>query len=129
MQAELGINLIGLGRADEAIAAIEPVLQTWERHQIAPTPARADAAVALGRAWLAKGEPSQAQPYLAQANAYWQRADPESRWAGEAAYWLGEALRASGRHAESLEAFERARRILARSPFPSDARLVALVQR
>ena len=48
--------------------------------------------------------------------------------AGDAAFWLGRSCQALGRHAEALDAFGRAQRVLARSPLPADARLRQLAR-
>lgn len=59
------------------------------------------------------------------ADIFWRDFAPENRWAGEAAFWLARCQDALGHRGEARDAYNRANRILAKSPFPADAALVA----
>jgi eukaryotic-like serine/threonine-protein kinase len=87
--AEVGLDRLELGAAAEAAAALEEALALSHRLQRRTAPERADLLVGLGRALLAQERPAEALPLLAEADAFWQAYDPESRFAGEAARWHG----------------------------------------
>jgi eukaryotic-like serine/threonine-protein kinase len=96
LRAEMAIALVELGRHDEALAQLDALLPEWDRQSLAATPARIDAAVALGRAQLATGRLVPARETLEQAAEYWRQRQPGSRWAREAEQWLARA-EAAGR--------------------------------
>jgi len=126
---ELGLNEIALGHMDAARATLRSALALYEGRAVQLLPEHADALIGLARIELAAGDVAAALLSLERADGFWREFDPDSRWAGEAAYWLSEALHANGRHAAAREAYGRAVPILARSPFPSDARLLKLARR
>jgi tetratricopeptide (TPR) repeat protein len=123
---EAGLNQLELGRYGAAISSFERALATFQSLQKRITPARADAMLGLGRARMAQGNTSEALPLLQQADRFWRDFDAGNRWAGESALWLGVCYAGLGRTAEAGLSFTRARRILSRSPMPSDSRLARL---
>jgi tetratricopeptide (TPR) repeat protein len=86
------------------------------------TPLRADIAMNLGRALLARGKIDEANQSFAAANAYWLEYDATNRNAGLAAYWLARGRLAGGEEDEARAGFLRAAEILKKSPLPADAR-------
>jgi len=126
---ELALAQADLSRFEEARLSAEEALALSRRLQTHDSPMRADALLALGRAWMGQGKASDGLVPLAQADAFWRGFDAESRWAGEAALWLGRCLVALGRADDARPALARAARILRRSPFPADTALLARVRR
>jgi serine/threonine-protein kinase len=90
------------------------------------TPARADLLVGQARVHIAARNYAAALPLLEKANAFWREFSPENHWAGEAALWLGHCYRTMGRKAEATAALNRARTLLARSPFSGNRELNGL---
>lgn len=105
--------------------ALEEGLELLESVHFAPTPAKAEATVGLGRVALANGEADVALAYLEDADCFWAEFDPDNRAAGIAALWLGQAQAALDRPDEAEASFARAKRLLAQSPLPADSRLLA----
>ena len=126
--AELGLDLVELGRHAEALPVLVQANESFDALLLQPTPQRADAWVALGRAYLGLGDVAKAVPLLERADAFWRDFGPDTRWAAEAALWLGRAHAAAGRGEQARELLARAAAGLAASPFSSDARLVALAR-
>lgn len=124
--AEVGLAQVELGDHGAAVETLERAVLAFREARMLETPQGADARVGLGRARMGLGRPTEALPALESADAFWRGFDPESRWAGEAALWLGRCLSALGRGSEAERELARAARILARSPIPSDAKLVRL---
>jgi tetratricopeptide (TPR) repeat protein len=127
--SEIGLARLELGdtrAADEAFAASEAVFNQHQRKFV--TPARVDLLIGTARAQMQRREFAAALPALQKADAFWRDFSPDSRWAGEASLWLGKCLIALDRTREGREALSRARSRLAASPFPTDARLMALAR-
>ena len=91
----------------------------------AATPVRADAHAWLARLRLEQGRAQDALPFAEQADEFWRGFDAENPAAGEAALWLGRARLALGQRQEADASLRRARNLLARSPLPGDAALLA----
>jgi len=119
VRADIGITLQALGRDAEAEPMLRAALAEWDGMGLAPTPLRSDVVQALGRAVLAQGHAQAALPFLAEADAYWQRAQADAPSAGEAAHWLARGLDAAGDVAASRAALKRSLPVLARSPLPA----------
>ncbi len=126
--AEIGLDLLDLGDLDQAGSAFEDALARFEAHQKLVSPARADVLLGYGRLKMRKGQPLEALPLLGQADTFWRELDAENRWAGEAAWWLGQCYSALGRTVEAETSFSRARKILSRSPIPTDEKLVEIAR-
>ena len=103
MMGQLGMILLDLGRLDEALQTVQEAVGIIENdipeegHSY-----RADGQVWLGRAFLAKAIPDEAEPLLRLALAYRQatlRADHPK--IAEAQCLLGRALAMQGRHADA----------------------------
>jgi tetratricopeptide (TPR) repeat protein len=92
---ELGATLAESGAHAQAIAALVESLALLDRLQTHFSPQRADALVALGRAYLAADRRADALAPLREADAFWRSFDPHNRWAREAASWLARAEAAS----------------------------------
>jgi tetratricopeptide (TPR) repeat protein len=122
---EIGLNQLGLGEPQRALASLEEARRLEAGFTPAVTPLRADILVGLGRARLALGDATAALEVLQQADDFWLEFDARNRWAGEAAYWLGASQRALGHSGEANAAFARAAKILVTSPIAADATLVA----
>jgi len=127
--AEVGLDELELRRPGAAAAALDEALALYGRLQRPASAERAEALLGLGRARMGQGRPSEALHLLVEADAFWGKLDPSSRWAGEAALWLGKCQEALGRSAEARRTLVRARGILALSPIPGDARLLSLARR
>jgi tetratricopeptide (TPR) repeat protein len=121
---EAGLAQVELDAYDDAITSLEKARTLYVELQTVMHPARADVLVGLGRAHLGKGDPRTALPLLDEADRFWRAFDAENRWAGEASLWLGLCHVALGRSSEAAPILSRAARILARSPIPTDARLL-----
>jgi hypothetical protein len=85
---ELALTHLALGDAARAAPLANDALAIFTEAQGPVTPARADALVALGRAYLALGRDDQARPLLEQAHVFWCGFAPDSRWARESGAWL-----------------------------------------
>jgi tetratricopeptide (TPR) repeat protein len=85
---ELALTHLALGDAARAAPLANDALAIFTEAQGPVTPARADALVALGRAYLALGRDDQARPLLEQAHGFWRGFAPDSRWARESGAWL-----------------------------------------
>jgi len=125
---EAGLNQIELGQLDEATQSLEKALALFEKTQPQVTPQRADALVGLGRAIMGRDRPADAYPLLQAADTFWREFDADNRWAGEAALWLGRCHLALERSADAHAALNRAEKILARSPIPTDIELMKLAR-
>ncbi|HXJ92028.1 MAG TPA: protein kinase [Terriglobia bacterium] len=126
--AELGLAQVELGRYDEAGKWLEQANTLFRKVQLQMTPHQAEVLVGLGRVHLSLGNATQAQSFFAAANSFWREFDPASRWAGEALLWSGRCQKQLGREEEAAKSLAAAEKILARSPIPSDARLLADVR-
>jgi eukaryotic-like serine/threonine-protein kinase len=124
-RARYGLARLESGDLTGAREAMERGLQEHSAIYALPTADRADIWIALTRLHLQLGDAQAALGFARQADEFWTRHDPASRWAGEAAYWNGKALLANGQPAAANDAFARAARILKASPFPIDAPLTA----
>ena len=82
--AQIGLAQLDLGEAAQAAQTLERTLQEFERLEARTTPARADALLGLGRAYLAQGRSDRASLPIAQAEAFWRGHDPGSPGAREA---------------------------------------------
>jgi len=122
---EAGQNLVELDRYDEAEVLLRPALRTLADLQAQPSPALADAQLALARTLLARGLAAQALPLLQQADALWRTLDPDGRRAGEVAHWLGRAHAGLGQAVAARTAQRRAASLLARSPFARERGMAA----
>jgi serine/threonine-protein kinase len=125
VSVELGSVRLDHGDVVGALAALEPALVSFERKRRRIAPDHADALIAVGRARLAQGRAGDALALLERADAFWREFDAGNRWAGEAALWLGTAYAELGKGVEAGAALSRARKLLAGSPIPIDARLLA----
>ncbi len=85
---ELSLTHLALGDAARAAPLATDALAIFGEAQGPVTPARADALVALGRAYRPLGRGDQARPLLEQAHAFWRGFAPDSRWAQDAGVWL-----------------------------------------
>jgi tetratricopeptide (TPR) repeat protein len=121
---ELGLAQLALGNLAAARTALDEALRLFEARGVDLVAEHADALLGLGQLLLAEGAPGALVP-IERAEAFWRDLRADSRWAGEAAHWRARALAASGRAAEAQPVRDRARAILARSPFPVDRPLVA----
>jgi hypothetical protein len=90
--AEIGIDEIDLRLAAAAESTLRGAHALFDRLQPLPTPARADAQVARGRALMETGNLDEAAVLLRRADSFWTASGPDNRWAGEAAFWLGQFL-------------------------------------
>jgi eukaryotic-like serine/threonine-protein kinase len=125
---EIGLDLLEQDRVDGADAALSEALALSRAREHRPWPGHADILLGLGRVRLAQRRLSEAVDLLTEADGFWRRFDPDSRWTGEAALWLGRAYEAAGRPADAMAAFSRAQAILSRSPLPGDAMLLRLAR-
>jgi eukaryotic-like serine/threonine-protein kinase len=126
---EAGLVRMELGEVDTArdlFARAETLFNDVQKQRI--TPARADLMVGTARVQLQRREYAAALQSTQSANLFWRDFDPENRSAGEAALWLGRCYQALGRTAEAADAFSRAAHLLARSPVPTDAKLLQLAR-
>ena len=125
---EIGLDLVELGRHAEALPVLQQANDLFDTMLMQPTPQRADAWIAIGRAHLALGDVAKAVPPLERAAEFWRQFGPDTRWSAESALWLGRAYADAGRREEARELLARAAAGLARSPFGRDARLAALAR-
>ena len=126
LMAELGAIQVELGRHREATETLERSLALFDALQTHPSPRRADAMLALGRARLGLGNRNEAVALFEAADSFWTGFEADPRWAGEAALWRGIAYRQSGRELEAREALARAESLLRLSPIASDRKLLRL---
>jgi tetratricopeptide (TPR) repeat protein len=124
--AEIGLSQVDLKRYDQAITSLEQARSLFRKLQVRMTPVHAETLVGLGRAKMAQGKVAEAMSLFEEADRFWRGFDPENRWAGEAAFWASKCYRTEGLSENAVQAFRRARRILARSPIASDARLLRI---
>jgi eukaryotic-like serine/threonine-protein kinase len=131
--ARRGLTLVEIGRdqleldlLEEASRSLSEARAILAELDDRTDPDDADVLVGLGRVRLARGESAEALPLLEEADAFWREFDSENRWAGESAFWLGRAYAALGRREESDRTLSRARKILARSRVPLDAKLLSM---
>ena len=119
--------LVHLDLADAAAgqALLEEASGLLNETQFEMSPPLADLALGLGRVRLLQQQYDEAEEHLVQADRFWRELDPDSRWAGEAAFYLAQCLDALGRTAEAKLRYARAAQILAKSPFPADTALVS----
>jgi eukaryotic-like serine/threonine-protein kinase len=125
---EIGMLHVELDQPEAARPALEEAIARYGALYPHTTPDRAEALIALARLELSSGDAAGAVPLLLEADRAWSQLDPESRWAGEAAFWLAQAHSALGQHAQAEATLERAKRLLADSPWRSDAQLLALLR-
>jgi serine/threonine-protein kinase len=125
VRTEIGLDLIALGRNEEAADTLRSVIAASSQLFITANPTQSDALVGLGRAHLARGAAAEARTSLAQADKFWQEFDARNRWAAEAAFWLGRCDRALGRSAAAEHSLQRATAIFAASPLEADRKLAA----
>jgi serine/threonine-protein kinase len=127
---EAGLARLEIGELDAAeglFTRAEALFDEVQKERV--TPARADLMIGMARLRYQRGDYAAALELARKADLAWRGFDPESRWAGEAALWLGRCSRAAGKSSEeAVEALGRAQRVLARSPIPSDARLLRLAR-
>ncbi|MCH9694124.1 MAG: serine/threonine-protein kinase [Gammaproteobacteria bacterium] len=123
---ETALVYLAQQNAAEAQAQLDSAESIFMALLVADTPPVADLMVARGRIALLNSDPSSALAYLESANAFWTELNPESRWAGVAAFWLARCYRALGRTRDAAEAHARAMRILSASPIPIDVQLLAM---
>jgi serine/threonine-protein kinase len=88
---ETGLNQLELGDVDAASASLDDALGLTRTLERRPVPESADLQVGLARVALARGRPDAAIPLLEEADAFWTRFDPKSRWAAEARRLLDRA--------------------------------------
>jgi tetratricopeptide (TPR) repeat protein len=81
--SEAGAERLAAGDRDGAAVSLESALRTFTDRQRAVTPARADALERLAQVRLAQGRFGEARQLLHEADTFWQRFDPASRWAAE----------------------------------------------
>lgn len=127
--AELGLAQLELGRYDEAQAVLGQARSLYGKLQTQMTPQHAEILVGLGRLKLHQGRPQEAQPFFEQATGFWNDFDATNRWAGEALFWSAHCQKLLGREHDASRQAALALRILARSPIPADARLIARARR
>ena len=126
---EAGLTKLELGDAPgarELFGRAAPLFSDVQKERM--TPARADLLVGMARVQLKHKEYAAALQSAQAAERFWRDFDPDNGSAGDAAFWLGRSYQALARHAEALDAFGRAERVLARSPLPADARLLRLAR-
>jgi eukaryotic-like serine/threonine-protein kinase len=126
---EIGMLHVELDQLEAARPALEEAIARYGALYPHTTPDRAEALMALARLKLSSGDAAGAVPLLEDADRAWSQLDPESRWAGEVAFWLAQAHSALGQHSQAEATFERAKRLLADSPWRSDAQLLASLLR
>jgi tetratricopeptide (TPR) repeat protein len=122
---EIGLNCLEQGADRAALDALQEAIALSDQLERQVSPTRADAMVAVGRIRLQQSDRDEAIAILRAAHEFWGGFDPENRWAGVAALWLGTAYREAGMSSEAGAALARARRVLARSPLPADAEMLA----
>ncbi len=118
----IGITQLERGQAADAEGSMRQAQEAAAEMYLGMTPLRADIAMNLGRALLARGKIDEANQSFAAANAYWLEYDATNRNAGLAAYWLARGRLAGGEEDEARAGFLRAAEILKKSPLPADAR-------
>jgi tetratricopeptide (TPR) repeat protein len=126
---EKGLDHLALHEHEQSILVLEQASSLAAALWTTTTPAQAEIWLTLGRARLDGGHAAVARGPLEQANAFWSDFDAENRWAGEAAFWLGRCQATLGISADAKSNLARAERILAASPVPSDAALLASTRR
>jgi tetratricopeptide (TPR) repeat protein len=126
---ELGLDQLELAKHAEALATLTDASILVEKLQRVASPMRAEIWLGLGRVHLAMGRPGQARALFEQADTFWRDFDPNSRWAGEAAFWLARADDALGQRADARREFTRAIDLLANSPITLDRKLIAAARR
>jgi tetratricopeptide (TPR) repeat protein len=108
---EIGLSEVERGRHDVAVTALVRSLEAMRSLQLQPTPPLADARLALGRALIAAGQPSEAIAPLRAAELYWIDWASDStagRWRRASAQWLSRAYAAAGQPDEARAAARRA---------------------
>jgi eukaryotic-like serine/threonine-protein kinase len=125
----LGLARLEQGDAIGAEQALQEGLDLLRTAQAVVTPAQAHAWLGLGRVELTRGQHDAALRHLRAAAEFWISFAPDNRGAGDAAFWLGRALAALNRSVEATREFERAARLLAASPIPSDRALARIADR
>lgn len=124
-RARYGVADLELGQLDRAQQELERALKDHTSLLSVTTPDRADMWIGLARLHLQLNHAEQALSFARQADEFWSRHDPKSRWSGEAAYWTARALQATGQRQLAAAAFARAAPLLKTSPFRIDAQLAA----
>ncbi len=126
--SDLGFAALEQHAFAEAESRFREALDVLDAKQKTLTPVRANIWLGRGRSYLGLARASDAAPLLRQADAFWRDFAPDNRSAGETAFWLGECYSALGGSKDTKPLYSRAEKILARSPFPGDAKLVALAR-
>ncbi len=89
--AQVGWARLALSQAEPARLAFTRALQDFERLEVLPTPARADALRGLARAHAALGDTGSARAALAQADSFWRTFDSTHPVAREVALEVAQA--------------------------------------
>jgi hypothetical protein len=76
-----------LGKLQEAERALQEAEAAYRKIHQLPTPALADVQVARGRVAMLEGRSADAAALFREADEFWQRYEPNSRWARAAAQW------------------------------------------
>lgn len=121
---EAALAYLAQGDPNAAQAQLESAERIFSELLVADTPVVADFLLARGRVALANNQLSAALDFFMQADDFWKRLDPESRWSGVTAFWLARCLRSLGRTDEASTTFARMERLLADSRLPIDAQLL-----
>jgi len=118
------LALSDLARAQESFTKAEALFADVQKTRL--TPARAELFVGVARVKMQRAKYADALESLQRADAYWQQAGADNRWAGETALWLGRCHQELGHATEAIAALRRAEPLLAASPLPGDAALARL---
>jgi tetratricopeptide (TPR) repeat protein len=80
VQTEMGLDLLGVGRAEDARTRLQDAVSGFAATQLALTPQHADALHGLGLALDALGQSAEACARFTDAAAHWRTAAPSSPW-------------------------------------------------
>jgi tetratricopeptide (TPR) repeat protein len=123
LHVERGLTLLAVDQPEPALEDPGAAKSIFATGGAPPAPQRMEIELGVGRALLALGRTEPALSATRAVDTFWRGFQPESRWAGEAAFWLARCHAARREGAEARAAYARAARILARSPLAKDATL------
>jgi serine/threonine-protein kinase len=123
LHVERGLTLLAVDQPEPALEDLNAAKSIFATGGAPPAPQRMEIELGVGRALLALGRTEPALSAARAVDSFWRGFQPESRWAGEAAFWLARCHAALREAVEAREAYARAARILARSPLAKDATL------
>jgi tetratricopeptide (TPR) repeat protein len=82
-----GVAQVELGKLKEAEQTLSDADAAYRKIYQLPTPALADVQVARGRVAMLEGRSQDASKFFDEADQFWRRYEPKSRWARETTQW------------------------------------------